>query len=158
MSTMDLQNQLFRMADPIARALDLELVDVACHGKGAGTVVLITLDKQGGIGIKECEGFHKSFGHALNLADLIPHTCRIEVSSPGLDRPLKCLKDYQRVVGRLLRVKVHEPNGGKGSCVGRLNTVDEEGVRLTVKHAKGSVQEIALTWTQIAGAKQEVEF
>ena len=157
-STMDLQDQIFRIAAPIAKALDLELVEVACQGKGAGTVVLITLDKEGGIGIKECEGFHKSLGHALDLAELIPHAYRLEVSSPGLDRPLKHLKDYQRVVGRLLRVKVHEPTGGKSLCVGRLTMVNEEGVRLAVKQAKGVVQEIALTWPQIAGAKQEVEF
>ena len=158
MSTMDLQNQLFRMADPFAKALGLELVDIIYHGKGAGTVVLITLDKEGGIGIKDCEGFHKSFGHALDLAELIPHAYRLEVSSPGLDRPLKRLKDYQRVVGKLLRVKVHEPNGGKGSCVGRLTTVSDEGVLLAVEKAKGSVQEISFNWNQIADAKLEIEF
>ena len=157
-SAMDLQDQLFRLAEPFARALDLELFGIACHGKGAGTVILITLEKEGGIGIKECESFHKSFRHALDLAELIPHAYRLEVSSPGLDRPLKHLKDYQRVVGKLLRVKVHDPNGGKGSWVGRLTSVGEEGVLLAVTQPKGPIQEMAFTWDQIAGAKQEIEF
>jgi len=155
---MDLQDQIFRLADPIARAMDLELVEISCQGKGAGFVVLITLDKVGGIGIKECEGFHKSFRHAFDLADLIPHAYRLEVSSPGLDRPLKQLKDYQRVVGKLVRVKVVEATGIKSSRVGRLLTAGEEGIRLEVKQIKGPAQELGLRWEQIAGAKQEIEF
>lgn len=158
MSTMDLQNQIFRVADPIARALDLEVVEVLCLGRGAGTVIQITLDKEGGIGIKECEGFHKSFGHALDLANIIPHDYGLEVSSPGLDRPLKHPKDYQRVIGKLLRIKVHEPNGGKRTCVGTLTDVGEEGIRLAVTQTKESFQETFLTWNQIAGAKREIEF
>jgi len=158
MSTMDLQEQIFRIADPIAKALDVELVEVVCQGKGAGFAIYITLDKDGGVGIKECEGFHKSFGHALDLSELIPHAYRLEVSSPGLDRPLKYLKDYRRVLGKLLRVKVLEANGSKSSCVGRLLVASEDGIQLALKETKGAGKPISLTWDQIAGARQEVEF
>ena len=158
MSAMDLQNQIFRIAEPIATAMGVELVEVSCQGKGAGFLVLITLDKVDGIGIKECEGFHKSFGHALNVAELIPHAFRLEVSSPGLDRPLKQLKDYQRVIGKLLRVKVVDPTGAKSSCVGRLLMASEEGIQLGVKQQKGPLKHVSLGWDQISGGRLEVEF
>lgn len=158
MKTSDLQDQIAQIAEPIAMALNLELIEVLCQGRGAGMMVLVTLDKEGGIGIKECEGFHKSFSHALDVADLIPHAYRLEVSSPGLDRPLKQLKDYRRVLGKLLRVKVHEPNGGVGLRIGTLEFADEKGLRLVLKPVKGIQHEEFFTWDQVAGGKQEIEF
>lgn len=159
LETKDLGKQVQFIAEPIARALDLDLVEVLCQGKGAGSVIRITLDKEGGVGIRDCEQFHQSLSRALDVADPVPHAYRLEVSSPGVDRPLRNRKDYQRVVGKILQVKVQNPEGLQQQVTGRLLALSDSGVILTVKTGKQrKTNEVELLWDSIREAKQQVEF
>lgn len=154
-----LESQVHHIAEPIARALRLELVDVECRGKGVGTIVRVIVDKEGGVGITDCEQFHHSLARALDVADPIPHAYRLEVSSPGLDRPLKRRQDYARSVGRNIRVNVHEPVQGNGTLVGRLAEVDDRGITLQVPVRKSRTPRlVVLQWEAIARARREVEW
>ena len=93
------------------------------------------------------------------MADPIPHAYRLEVSSPGLDRPLKQRKDYDQAVGRNIRVKVHDPIQGKGTFVGQLAEVDDRGITLQVPVRKSRThRRVALEWDTIAQAKREIEW
>jgi len=157
--TKDLGKQVQDVADPIARALDLELLEVRCQGKGTGTVICVTLDKEGGLGIRDCEQFHQSLSRALDVAAPAPCAYRLEVSSPGVDRPLKERKDFRRVMGRLLEVRVQDPDGEDRQVVGRLSALTESGITLVVQSGKKrKINEIDLSWECITGAKQKVEF
>lgn len=152
-------NQVQLIAEPIAQALDLDLLEIACQGKGTGSVVCITLDKDGGVGIRDCEQFHQSLRRALEVADPMLFACRLEVSSPGVDRPLKNLKDYQRVVGKVLQVKIQDSEGGQQQVIGRLSALTEIGVTLSVRTGKQQkTHEVELLWDCITEAKQQVEF
>lgn len=147
------------IAEPIAKALRLELVEVECHGQGAKTIVRVIVEKEGGVGIQDCEQFHQSLGRALDVADPVAHAYRLEVSSPGLDRPLKRRKDYDQAVGRTIRVKVHAPVQGKGTVVGQLAEVDDQGITLQVPVRKSRTpRRVALEWDAIAHAKLEIEW
>ena len=147
------------IAEPIAKALRLEIVEVECHGKGAKTIVRVIVEKEGGVGITDCEQFHHSLGRALDVADPIPHAYRLEVSSPGLDRPLKRRKDYDQVVGRNIRVKVHDSIHGKETLVGQLAEVNDQGITLQVpvRHSRTS-QRVVLEWDAIVQSKREIEW
>ena len=159
MDTKDLGKRVQGIAEPIARALDLELLEVRCQGKGTGTVICVTLDKEGGLGIRDCEQFHQSLSRALDVKVSAPYVYRLEVSSPGVDRPLKERKDFRRVLGRLLRVRVQDTDGGDRQVIGRLSAMTESGITLVVQLGKQrKTNEIDLAWGSIAGAKQEVEF
>ena len=159
MDTKDLGKQVQDVADPIARALDLELLEVRCQGKGTGTVICVTLDKEGGLGIRDCEQFHQSLSRALDVETPVSCTYRLEVSSPGVDRPLKERKDFRRVMGRLLQVRVQDPDGEDRQVIGRLSAMTESGVTLVVQSGKQrKAYEIDLSWDSITEAKQEVEF
>ena len=159
MDTKDLGKQVQNVAEPIARALDLELLEVRCQGKGTGTVICVTLDKEGGLGIRDCEQFHQSLSRALDVAVSVPHTYRLEVSSPGVDRPLKERKDFRRVVGRLLQVRVQDIDGVDRQIIGRLSAITESGITLVVQLGKQrKTNEIDISWGSITGAKQEIEF
>lgn len=159
LDTKYLGKQVQLIAEPIARALDLDLLEIACQGKGAGSVVRITLDKDGGVGIRDCEQFHQSLHRALEVADPVPFAYRLEISSPGVDRPLKNLKDYQRVVGRVLQVKIKDPEGGQQQVIGRLSALTNTGVTLSVRTGKQQkTHEVELLWDCITEAKQQVEF
>ncbi len=154
-----LESQVHRIAESIAKALRLEIVEVECHGKGAKTIVRVIVEKEGGVGIQDCEQFHHSLARALDVTDPIPHAYRLEVSSPGLDRPLKQRKDYDQAVGRNIRVKVHDPIQGKGTFVGQLAEVDDRGITLQVPVRKSRThRRVALEWDTIAQAKREIEW
>lgn len=153
----DLGKQIQEIANPIAKGLRLDLVEVTCHGSGPGSLVRVILDKMGGIGIIDCEQFHHSLSRALDVTDPVPHSYRLEVSSPGLDRPLKSFEDYQRSVGKLLRVKLRESVHGQGTYLGRLAEVHEHGIRLVLRKPKAR-DPIEVPWELIDEAKPEVEF
>ncbi len=157
------ESRVQHVAEPIAKALRLEIVDVECQGRGAGTIIRVFVGKEGGIEIRDCEEFHHSLSRALDVVDPIPHAYRLEVSSPGLDRPLKRQKDYQRVVGQNIRVKVHQPVDGNVTLKGRLAEVNDRGIILqmrartsrTLAHIQGRV---VLQWEAIAQAKRDIDW
>ncbi len=154
-----LESQVQRIAEPIAKALRLDIVDIECHGKGAKTIVRVFVEKEGGIGIQDCEQFHHSLGRALDVDDPVPHAYRLEVSSPGLDRPLKQRKDYDQAVGLNVRVKVHNPVQGKGTVIGQLTEVDDRGITLQVSARKSRTsRRVALEWDAIVQARREIEW
>ena len=145
------------VATPIAKALGVDLVEVKCHGRGTGTIVRVTIDKQDGVGIDDCEKMHQSLSRALDVMDPMPHAYRLEVSSPGLDRPLKSRKDFQRAVGKLVRITLLKPMKGQWVVVGRVSAVQDEGLTLAIRTRSGE-QDRSLPWDIVGKCKPEVEF
>ena len=120
-SVENLEYRIQEAATPIAKALQIDLVEVKCQGRGPATIVRVTIDKPGGVGIKDCEQLHHSLSHALDVVDPVPHAYRLEVSSPGLDRPLKHQQDFQRAIGKLVRLTLVQPLQGEWVVVGRIS-------------------------------------
>ena len=145
------------IAWPIARAMTLDLVDVVCSGQGGRFLIRVYLDKPGGVTIADCEEVHVSLGHALDVADPIPHAYTLEVSSPGLDRPFRKRVDYDQSIGKLLRTKVRPSGKGKPVLVGRLSLVDETGIVLVVMSGKQELP-VRVPWDDIVETKLEIEF
>jgi len=144
-------------ATPIAKALGVELVEVKCHGRGTGTIVRVTIDKPGGVGIDDCEQLHQSLTRALDVVDPVPHAYRLEISSPGLDRPLKNRQDFQRALGKLVRITLLQPVRGEWVVVGRLSAVQDEDITLAIRTRSGE-RDLPLPWNILAKSKLEVEF
>lgn len=94
---------------PVIQANDFELVDVE-YVKEAGTRYLRAyIDKEGGITIDDCELVSRAFGERLDAEDFIEESYVLEVSSPGLGRPLKKEKDFARSIGKDVEVKLFKP-------------------------------------------------
>lgn len=95
------------LAEPVATRLDLEVVAIELIGAAGvgGRVLRISLDKPGGSTITDCTRFSRIFSPALDAADLIASTYNLEVSTPGMDRPVQRLADFERFVGCLIRLK-----------------------------------------------------
>jgi ribosome maturation factor RimP len=155
--TENLSQVIRQVGDPIARALGVEILDIQCTGKPTNTLVRLTLDKDGGVGIDDCEQFHQSLRRTWEVTQPSGPTCRFEVSSPGLDRPLKNPKDYQRVQGQRLRVTVQNTNEKNTVVIGRLLAVTDRGLQLVEDRGK-VLQEYSVPWSEIVKAKIEVEF
>jgi ribosome maturation factor RimP len=144
-------------AEPIVRALGLELVDVQCAGQAAGTIIRVFIDKPGGITVDDCERVHVSLGHALDVADPVAHRYTLEVSSPGLDRPLRTREAYRRVIGKAITVKLRQPHEGQWRLGGQLMDVDDNGLVLAPSGMRGA-GELRLAWDAVAEARLQVRW
>ena len=128
---------------PILDSLGLELVEVAYSGNNRGGVVRIFIEKAGGITLEDCERAHRNLGYALDVADPIPHGYTLEVSSPGLDRPLRVEKDFLRHRGERVRVHVSSPVAGRRDWDGEIEGVDQG--KISLKISEGQIVQFPLS-------------
>lgn len=139
---------------PLVEANNFELVDVE-YVKEAGTWYLrIYIDKEGGININDCELVSRAFSEILDKEDPIEDAYILEVSSPGLGRPLKKDKDFQRNLGEEVEVRTYKPINKQKEFVGLLDTWDKETVTLQLE--SGEMMTIARA--DIALIRQYIEF
>ena len=97
------------LLEPILEDMNFELVDVE-YVKEAGTWYLRSyIDKPGGITVDDCEAVSRQFSDRLDQEDFIEDSYIMEVSSPGLDRPLKKDKDFERNLGREVEIRTYRP-------------------------------------------------
>ena len=155
--TENLIQAIRQVGDPIARALGVEILDLECTGKPTNPLVRLTLDKDGGVGISDCEQFHQSLRRTWEITQPSGPACRFEVSSPGLDRPLKDPKDFQRVQGQRLRVTLQNDTEKNAVVIGRLLAVTDTGMQLVDDRNK-SLSERFVAWEEIVKARIEIEF
>ena len=156
-----------RIAEPVLTSLGLVLVDVEARGRGPKTLVRVFIERptdrgEGGVTLGDCERAHMLIGHALDAEDPIPHAYRLEVSSPGLDRPIRRPGDYERFQGQLARFKMAKPVLGQAVVVGRIQKLDGTRVWVETQAAKakrvGEGTPVALPLAEILEARLEVEF
>ena len=118
------------LALPVVEANGFELVDVE-YVKEAGTWYLRAyIDKPGGITVDDCETVSRAFEVKLDEEDLIPGAYILEVSSPGLGRPLKKEKDYARAVGKEIELHTYKPVDKNKQFFGTLTAYDKESVTI----------------------------
>ena len=136
---------------PIVSSRGFELVDVE-YVKEAGTYYLRGyIDKPGGITVNDCEAVSREFSDVLDEKDFIEDSYIMEISSPGLDRPLKKEKDYQRSMGRLIEIRTYRPIDKRKEFCGILKaydadtvTIEEDGVDLTFQKKDTAIIRLAI--------------
>ena len=109
------------LAAPLAQSLGLELVDVEYLREGPAWVLRLFIDKQGGVLLEDCQAFSHALAPALDVEDVVGTAYSLEVSSPGLERPLKKPKDFERFVGKRIKVKTFAPLPTPKSPAGQKN-------------------------------------
>ena len=92
---------------------NIEIVDITFRREGQGLVLRILADKPQGIRVSECEEFNKFLSEALDKEDVIQDRHILEISSPGLDRPIKTDRDFERAMGRNLEITTYEMIDGR---------------------------------------------
>ena len=121
-----------RVAEPILEATSAELVEMKLYQQGGQLVVRLLVDKVGGVTIQDCARLNYQIGQALEQANLIEQRYTLEVSSPGLDRPLVSKRDFERALGEELEL---DERGDSPTAVtrvkGRLLAVQHEAVVIT---------------------------
>lgn len=145
------------LAEPIVAAEGKELLDLEFVREREGWVLRLFIDKPGGgVGLDDCTQVSHAVETALDVEDIIPHEYHLEVSSPGLNRPLKKLEHYKRVQGQKVKVKTYGPIGEppRKNFTGTLSGVEEDTVVVDVEGA-GSFR---IPLKDIAKANLEYEF
>ena len=150
------------LVTPIVVAEHLELVDVEFNREGRVHYLRIFIDKPGGVTIADCQQVSRECEVVLDVEDVIRTQYVLEVSSPGLDRPLKTKADYQRFQQHLVKIKTFQAIQGRKKFLGYLQGMTDELdsgtspclVNITLLDG----EEIQIPYEMIASARLEVEF
>jgi len=112
--------RLRAMLEPAVEALGFELVDTEFSGSGHRALLRIYIDRPGGVNVDDCAAVSHQVSAILDVEDPIAGRYTLEVSSPGLDRPLTRPQDFERFAGELVAVKLARPRDGRRKFKGRL--------------------------------------
>jgi ribosome maturation factor RimP len=148
-----LLEEVRQVIEPLLQSQGFELVDLEYQREPQGWILRIYLDREGGVTLDDCADVSGEIGAVLEVKDVIPNPYVLEVSSPGLTRPLKKPEDFNKFSNRLVKIKLYEPLEGRKNFKGTLLGLEGEKVRLEVE---GRVYELPLQG--IAKANLEIEF
>jgi len=140
------------IADPIVSDEGMELVDVEYRRESRGWVLRLYLDKEGGVTLDDCTRISQEVGRTLDVEDFIQIPYALEISSPGLTRPLKTEKDFLKYRHSLVKVKTLDPIQSRRQFKGRLLGVSANQIEMEVE---GRIFQIPLS--NVVKANLEVE-
>lgn len=136
----DIEKLVENMLKPILESNRFELVDVEYLKEAGNWFLRIYIDKEGGITIDDCELVSRSIEVDLDRQDPIKEPYILEVSSPGLSRPLKKDKDFERSIGKLIEIKLYKAIDNEKEYIGELISytneevvINQENKQLTIK-------------------------
>ncbi len=153
---MQVREQVLALVEPLAAARGLIVVDVEFTGERGRSVLRCVLDKSpGGITLEDIEGFHRELDPLLDANDPIPGSYVLEVSSPGLERPLRSERDFQIFAGRPVLLASREPVEGRREWAGRLVGLVDGAVQ--VAFGEGEAERVAVPLSQLAWARLRIE-
>ena len=127
----DVIQQVRAIAARVAAAQGVEIFDVRYRREAQGMVLRVQIDRPGpaataeeSVSVEDCARISRDLSAVLDVEDALPGAYTLEVSSPGLDRPLRNADDYRRFAGRYAKIVVKPPVDGQGYFKGRLGGVD----------------------------------
>lgn len=126
------KDRVMKMAEPIAAQWGLELVDVQYRKEGANWYLRVFIDKEGGVGLEDCQQMSEGLSETLDASDPIPYSYILEVSSPGAERPLKKKDDFIRFQGHEIKVRTYAPIDGRRNFRGRLREIIDESIVMEI--------------------------
>ena len=137
------REKIRQLIEPVIESEGMEIIDVECLKMKFRWLVRIYIDKEGGVTIDDCSEISKQVGDILDVYDVLPGSYTLEVSSPGLDRPLTRDKDFIKYLGSTVRIKTGEKLDGVKNFHGKLNDyLDENGAKTLIVDVSGKIYRI----------------
>lgn len=140
MAQKDGYRQIIPMLSQLAGQMGYEFVDLEFVKEGSGRYLRIYLDKEDGFSLDDCEAYHRRIQPELESIEYD----FLEVSSPGLDRPLKNARDFERALGNQVEIKLYKPLQGQKMLTGNLLGWDEDYVRIAVSEIEQTIARKAI--------------
>ena len=141
-------DRVWSLAEPLCASQGLELVQIEFQREAGGRVLRLYIDKAGGIKLDDCVSISREMGDVLDVALDPVGPYRLEVSSPGLNRPLVKKHDFERFKGKRAKIKTRQPINGQKTFSGVLLGVSGEQVNLKIEQ-----QTVAITYGDISKAQ-----
>src|SRR5436309_14521252 len=161
MATGNVVEDVRAIASRVAATYGLDIFDVQFRREGPGMVLRVQLDRPGpaataeeSVSIQDCAAVSRDLSAVLDVEDVVPVAYTLEVSSPGLDRPLRHADDYRRFSGRRAKVVMREPVDGQKYFKGILGGVDNDAVLIDAEDGRRH----RIPMGVITRANLEVEF
>lgn len=140
MTRKNLINTIKEKCEPIVEELGYDLVDLELVKENDDNFLRFYIDKPGGITIDDCQKASELIGNKLDELDIIQESYYLEVSSPGLDRPLKTDKDLERNIGKDIEISLYKNINGKKKHIGELVEFTDDYIK--IKAEDSEVREI----------------
>jgi ribosome maturation factor RimP len=157
----DLVDRVREAAARVAADLGLDIFDVQFRREGSGMVLRVQIDRPGpsataeeSVSVDDCARVSRDLSAILDVEDLVPFAYTLEVSSPGLDRPLRRVEDYRRFAGRRAKLVVREAIDGQKFFKGTLSGIDDNDVLIDAEDGRRHRVPVGV----ITRANLEVEF
>ena len=154
MVTTDVDGQIWTLTQEVVSELGYELVDIELTGNRSQQLIRVYIEKPGGILLADCVAVSRELGKRLDEKDVIEKSYRLEISSPGIERPLRKIQDYERYVGYRVRIRLKGGLKGKRKIAGKLDEVEENTVRIISKNG----EKISFSLADIAKANLDVDW
>ena len=152
-SEQNIISNIKELLEPILIDKNIELFDIEVKGLGGRGVLRVFIDKEEGVTIDDCTKVSRELGTLLDVHDVIPGSYNLEVSSPGLTRPLKKPGDYIRFKGKTVKIKTIEDIENKTVFIGKLLGFIDETVSIETEGG-----EYLIPYNNIEKANLELDF
>jgi ribosome maturation factor RimP len=140
------------LSDQAAAGTGVEVADVELRGSGKARLLRVYIDKPSGVTHADCQLISERLGALLDERDVMPgDSYTLEVSSPGVERPLKKARDFERVAGQAIKLSLREPVEGQKRLEGKLLRI--EGSTIQIETESGRILQIGLEQIQKANLK-----
>ena len=136
----DYEAKTEKLIAPIVEANHVELFDVDYVKEGQDWYLRVYIDKEGGVTIDDCQAVSRAFNEVLDKENYIADQYIFEVSSPGLTRPLKKEKDYEKSIGRLLDIRLYKAVDGKKEYTGVLKEYNKDAIVIETDDAQVTIE------------------
>ena len=148
-----MKERLFGLLEPIVAGLGYELLEIEFSSAGRSSVLRVYIDRsdEGGIGLDDCERASRAIGAALDAGDPIGHEYRLEVSSPGFDRPLRTAAHFARFAGSEARIELAAPIDGRRRFRGRLGAIEDGTVTIEVDRREWKLPLAGISKARLVG-------
>jgi ribosome maturation factor RimP len=147
-------SEVTHLAEGLVGEYGVEMVDVEFRFEGGRWVLRVYIDKEGGVTVDDCANVSRELADLIEAKNIIDYHYVFEVSSPGLNRPLKKERDFVRSIGKVVKLKTARPINNRRNFTGRLTKVREGRVSVVVDN--GNLIELPLK--EIDKARLEYEF
>jgi len=144
-----LKNRITELAEKTASSINMEVVLVEIRNEGGRAIVRVFIDQPSGITLEDCERFSRLFSTTMDVEDFVPFAYVLEVSSPGVDRPLVKEADFKKFTGENARVRTRRPIDGQRNFKGGI--IDVTAGKVTFELAPDKHVVIAVADIEKAG-------
>jgi len=150
--TQEIIDRIRTLAEPILRDRDTELVEIQYRREGRGWVLRMYIDKDGGVTLEDCTRVSHEISRHLDVDDFIDAPYTLEVSSPGLNRPLRTERDFLRYRNQKIKVMTHAPIEKRRQFKGKLLGFSENQIEMELDEGI-----ITIPLSNVAKANLEIE-